>query len=104
VVLTAQLTRLYERADWRKRFAGTQGIEPRLAQRASSITVTPSSQPKMKPDNADRNAPTESAPAVPVPSGVNPSNLSRAERIARLNAGLKALEEAKPLKTDDPSL
>jgi type IV secretory pathway TraG/TraD family ATPase VirD4 len=104
VVLTAQLTRLYERADWRQRFVATQGTEPRLAQRASSVAVAPPSQPKKKADNGGGKPLPEPIAAALVQSGLHPSTLSRAERHARLKAGIKALEEAEPSETTDPSL
>src|SRR5579859_3492987 len=41
VILTARLTRLYEREDWQARFAASQHEEPLLLERGVSVTVQP---------------------------------------------------------------
>ncbi|MHB8627554.1 MAG: type IV secretory system conjugative DNA transfer family protein [Aggregatilineales bacterium] len=73
VVMTAQLTRLYERADWRQRLAATQGVEPRLAQRGTSLNLLPPPAPVLAetvsrppPDGAQSSSPpTDAQPFVP---------------------------------------
>jgi len=41
VILTARLTRLYERRDWRERFAAAKNVEPLLLERGIVLDLTP---------------------------------------------------------------
>lgn len=45
VVLTARLTRLYERRDWQARFAAARTVEPLCLERGVSLDLTPPSIP-----------------------------------------------------------
>jgi len=58
VILTARLTRLYEREDWQTRFAASKNEEPLLLERGISLNVQPTfTQPEpclpSKKDNHD---------------------------------------------------
>ncbi|MHB8753272.1 MAG: hypothetical protein ACYDBJ_29315, partial [Aggregatilineales bacterium] len=74
VVMTAQLTRLYERADWRQRLAATRGVEPRLAQRGTSLNLLPpptpvlaetASNPPSRDGAQSSSPPTDARPSGP---------------------------------------
>jgi len=41
VILTARLTRLYERRDWRERFATAKNVEPLLLERGITLNLQP---------------------------------------------------------------
>ena len=57
VILTARLTRLYEREDWRARFAASKDEEPLLLERGVSVNVQPTfAQPE--PPKPSKKAPT----------------------------------------------
>jgi type IV secretory pathway TraG/TraD family ATPase VirD4 len=45
LILTARLTRLYEREDWQTRFASSKNEEPLLLERGVSVNVQPASMP-----------------------------------------------------------
>jgi type IV secretory pathway TraG/TraD family ATPase VirD4 len=45
VILTARLTRLYEREDWQARFSASKTEEPLLLERGVSVTVLPTFTP-----------------------------------------------------------
>ena len=88
VILTARLTRLYEREDWQNHFAASKNEEPLLLERGVSMNVqrtfTPPEPPKLpKKDNQDSFA--EAAK----------------QRMAEAKTGkAKAWEGAKPTMTD----
>jgi len=52
VILTARLTRLYERRDWRERFATAKNVEPLLLERGIVLDLTPIMLPQTAPDPA----------------------------------------------------
>ncbi len=45
VIMTAQLTRLYERNDWKRRFAETQNAEPLVLARSESLAEITATSP-----------------------------------------------------------
>jgi type IV secretory pathway TraG/TraD family ATPase VirD4 len=49
VILTARLTRLYERRDWRERFAAAKNVEPLLLERGISLDLKPITVPDIVP-------------------------------------------------------
>jgi hypothetical protein len=49
VILTARLTRLYERRDWRERFAAAKNGEPLLLERGISLDLKPVTVPDIVP-------------------------------------------------------
>jgi len=46
VILTARLTRLYERRDWRERFATAKNVEPLLLERGITLDLKLISPPE----------------------------------------------------------
>jgi hypothetical protein len=57
VILTARLMRLYERRDWRERFAAAREVEPLLLERGISLDLKPITVPEIVPaanPNPDR--------------------------------------------------
>jgi len=110
VVMTAQLTRLYERADWRQRLAVTQGREPRLAQRGTSLNLLPppaavqtetiSAAPS---DGAQPSTPADARPSVPTNPAVGQSpakpRLTYDEFIARVAQIQGTVDNLKGLAT-----
>jgi hypothetical protein len=50
VILTARLTRLYERRDWQARFAFSKPVEPLLLERGVTLDLKPSRAPAAGPD------------------------------------------------------
>ncbi len=90
VILTARLTRLYEREDWQSRFAASKNEEPLLLERGVSVSVN------MQPTF------TQPEPPKP-PKKNNPDTFAEAakQRMADAETGkAKALEGAKPTMTD----
>jgi len=49
VILTARLTRLYERRDWRARFAASKGVEPLRLERGFTLELKPVTAPEITP-------------------------------------------------------
>jgi type IV secretory pathway TraG/TraD family ATPase VirD4 len=49
VILTARLTRLYERRDWRERFAAAKNVEPLLLERGIALDLKPVQPPQTAP-------------------------------------------------------
>ncbi len=49
VILTARLTRLYERRDWRERFAAAKNVEPLLLERGIALDLKPVNPPEPTP-------------------------------------------------------
>ncbi len=49
VILSARLTRLYERRDWRERFSTAKSVEPLLLERGISLNLKPISLPDSNP-------------------------------------------------------
>ncbi len=49
VILTTRLTRLYERRDWRERFATAREVEPLLLERGISLDLKPVTVPEIVP-------------------------------------------------------
>ncbi len=49
VILTARLTRLYERRDWRERFATAKNVEALLLERGISLNLKPATVPESVP-------------------------------------------------------
>ena len=88
VILTARLTRLYEREDWQARFAASKSEEPLLLERGVSVNVQP----------------TFAQPELPKPPKKgNPDAFAEAakQRMAEAKTGkAKASEGAKPTMTD----
>ncbi len=88
VILTARLTRLYEREDWQSRFAASKNEEPLLLERGVSVNVQPTfAQPEPpKPPKKD-----------------NQDSFAQAakQRMAEAKTGkAKASDSAKPTMTD----
>lgn len=52
VILTARLTRLYEREDWKARFAETESEEPLLLERGVQVNVQPVIAPPPQPSKS----------------------------------------------------
>jgi len=48
-ILTARLTRLYERRDWRERFAAAKDVEPLLLERGISLDLKPKTVSEVVP-------------------------------------------------------
>ncbi len=55
VILTARLTRLYEREDWQARFAVSKDEEPLLLERGVSVNVEPTFTQPEPPKQAKKN-------------------------------------------------
>jgi hypothetical protein len=49
VILTARLTRLYERRDWQERFAATKNVGPLLLERGITLDLKPVNPPEPAP-------------------------------------------------------
>lgn len=49
MILTARLTRLYERRDWRERLAAAKNVEPLLLERGIALDLTPVLPPEPIP-------------------------------------------------------
>jgi hypothetical protein len=64
VILTARLTRLYEREDWLARFAVCKDEEPLLLERGVSITAQPTFTQSEPPKQATNNNPDPFAEAA----------------------------------------
>ncbi len=64
VILTARLTRLYEREDWKARFATKEDEESLLLERGVSVNVEPTFAPSELPRQAKKNNPDPFAEAA----------------------------------------
>lgn len=64
VILTARLTRLYEREDWQARFAASKNQEPLLLERGVSVNVQPTFTQTEPPKQAKKNNPDPFAEAA----------------------------------------
>jgi len=87
VILTARLTRLYEREDWQTRFAASKNEEPLLLERGVSVNVQP----------------TFAQPEPPKPSKKdNQDSFAQAakQRMAEAKAGKAKPDEGQPTMTD----
>ncbi len=88
VILTARLTRLYEREDWQSRFADSKNEEPLLLERGVSVNVQPTFTQPEPPKPPKKNNPDTFAEAAK-------------QRMAEAKMGkAKASEGAKPTMTD----
>lgn len=88
VILTARLTRLYEREDWQVRFAASKNEEPLLLERGVSVNVQPA-LPKSEPTKPPKKGSTD------------PFAEAAKQRMAEAKAGkAKTLDGAKPTMTD----
>ena len=88
VILTARLTRLYEREDWQARFAASKQEEPLLLERGVSVTMQPILSQPESPKPPKKNAPDSFAEAAK-------------QRMAVAKADkAKASDGAKPTMTD----
>ena len=56
-ILTARLTRLYEREDWQERFAASKNEEPLLLERGVSVNAQPIIRQPEPPTLPKKNAP-----------------------------------------------
>ena len=64
VILTARLTRLYEREDWQARFAAAKHEEPLLLERGLSVNVQPTFTQPEPPKQAKKSSPDPFAEAA----------------------------------------
>src|SRR5260221_3315991 len=88
VILTARLTRLYEREDWQSRFATSKNEEPLLLERGVSVNVQPTFTQPDPPKQAKKNNPDPFADAAK-------------QRMAEAKTGkVRASDDAKPTMTD----
>lgn len=86
VILTARLTRLYEREDWKARFAATQNDEPLLLERGVNV----------------RRPPVIAAPEPPKPiPAADPFAEAAKQRMAEVKAGkIQSPNASSPAMTD----
>jgi len=89
VVMTAQLTRLYERTDWSQRLKTTQGRAPRLAQRGSSVSIQ--SAVSIPLEKTLVTAPVAASPSKP-----NPKLAETKQRLNVLLTRIESIEGSKP--------
>lgn len=89
VVMTAQLTRLYERVDWSQRLKTTQGRTPRLAQRGSSVSIQPALSVPLEKSLV-------MASVAASPSKLNPKLAETKQRLNVLLTRIEAIEGSKP--------
>jgi len=88
VILTARLTRLYEREDWKVRFTDSKDEEPLLLERGVSVSIQPTFPQTELPKQAKENPPDPFAEAAK-------------QRMAEAKTGkVKVLDGAKPTMTD----
>jgi len=88
VILTARLTRLYEREDWQAGFTASKNEEPLLLERRVSVNVQPTLTQPEPPKQAKKNNPDPFAEATK-------------QRMAEAKTGkVKASDGAKPTMTD----
>ncbi len=88
VILTARLTRLYEREDWQARFAVSKDEEPLLLERVVSVNVEPTFTQPEPPKQAKKN-------------NSDPFAEAAKQRMAEAKTGkAKALDGSKPTMTD----
>src|SRR5258708_8203805 len=87
VILTARLTRLYEREDWQNHFAASKNEEPLLLERGVSVTVHPTF--------------TQPDPPKP-PKKDNQDSFAQAakQRMAEAKAGKAKADDGQPTMTD----
>src|SRR5258707_7090979 len=64
VILTARLTRLYEREDWQIHFTASKNEEPLLLERGVSVNVQPTFTQPEPPKQAKKNNPDPFAQAA----------------------------------------
>ncbi|HVO70625.1 MAG TPA: TraM recognition domain-containing protein [Aggregatilineaceae bacterium] len=88
VILTARLTRLYEREDWKTRFATSKDEEPLLLERGVSVKVQPTFTPPEPPKPPKKDNQDSFAQAAK-------------QRMAEAKTGkAKVSDESRPTMTD----
>ncbi|MEP7289662.1 MAG: TraM recognition domain-containing protein [Chloroflexota bacterium] len=87
VILTARLTRLYEREDWQTRFAASKNEEPLLLERGVSVNKQPTFTQPDPPKPSKKDYPDTFAQATK-------------QRMAEATAGKARADDGQPTMTD----